>query len=224
VQYVAAVDSAAGLADGDASCCSILKIQHIPGELPKVSLVAQFHGWAELFDYADEVKKGAVYYNNATVIVELTGGYGRAVLLRLKKQIGYWNIFLDSRRAEQLDQTFPESRHGVDTNVETKPMMIGALQTAINKDILKIPCQRTITELNAFGQERTESGLSVRFRGMGEKDDRVMSLAIGMYVILSRPDIYQFYVPLQPDAKPDNSYLGKLHESNEESQNPFRSY
>lgn len=184
--YIASVDTAAGLAGRDASCCSIIKVSRV-GLRMKLQLVAQYHGWQNPLDYADEVFKLAVWYNDALAVVELTGGLGRAVVLRLKQDIGYWNIFRDIADPESAIAG-QDPRFGVDTNVATKPMMVAALQQCIRDGMFIIPCRETIAELVAFEQERTETGLNTRYRGAGgSADDRTMSLVIGAAVAISYP-------------------------------------
>ena len=187
-QYLASVDSAKGLIDGDASCCSILKMT-TSGMRLKLSLVAQFHGWINTFEYGDEVFKGAVLYNDALTIIELTGGYGEAVMLRLKKQLCYWNVYRPTNK-ESAAEFSRDSRMGVDTNVSTKPFMIAALQQFIKDGMIDIPCIKTVEELANYEQQ-TESKdgkqlVVVKFGAAGgAMDDRVMSLALGAGVVVS---------------------------------------
>lgn len=186
--YIAAVDTAGGLLDrtdqreGDASCCSILRMYTV-GNGIALELVAQWHGWITPYDYADEVFKVATWYNSATVVIELTGGLGVAVVQRLRNDHGYWNIYREPQdRAAVIQQL--DARLGVDTNMSTKPFMISALKQFIKEGKLHIYDSATISELTAFEQQITGSGGSIlsqpRYRGAGgSKDDRVMSLAIG---------------------------------------------
>ena len=189
-EYIAAVDSAKGLVSGNASCCSILKLTAKDMRL-HIKLCAQYHGWINTFDYGDEVFKGAVYYNDALAVVELTGGYGEAVMLRLKKQLCYWNIFRGEARQSnfqlQLDQ-----RMGIDTNVGTKPFMVAALQQFVKMDLIEVLDIDTIEEMANF--EEQKEGMdgralqNPRFGAAGcALDDRVMSLAIGVSTAVSYP-------------------------------------
>ena len=188
-QYLIAVDTARGLAHGDASCASVLQLQNRGGKL-HLNLVAQFHGWINAFDYGNEVFKLAVWYNDALVVTELTGGFGDAVNLRLK-QIGYWNIFRDLTSYSQA--TFSQDpRFGVDTNAATKPFMVAALQQFIRDRTITVPCKRTIEELVAFEQQNTTKDgrrlVTPKYQGAGGAyDDRVMSLVIGASVAVSHP-------------------------------------
>jgi len=193
-QYVLGVDTAAGLVDGDASCCSVIKIDVKDGRL-SLRMVAQLHGWMGMFDYADGVFQLAVWYNSGLVVVELTGGLGRGVIERLKggksgEGLCYWNLFRDTQKGEYA-QFSQDMRFGLDTSAFSKPSMIGALQQLIRDGNFTTQCTDTIAELVAYAQETTDMG-NVRFRGAGgTHDDRVMSLVLGCYVAISFP-VYDF--------------------------------
>ena len=183
-QYIIAVDTAKGLAGGDASCASVLEYYR-SGISPRLRLVAQYHGWINPLDYAYEVFKLAVHYNSALVAIELTGGYGEAVMLRMRQDYCYWNLFRDEANRAQAEHSM-DSRFGVETNMRTKPFMVAALQQFVKDRAIEVPCEATITEMVAFEQERTQSGLTTRYRGVGgSHDDRVMSLVIGASVALT---------------------------------------
>ena len=229
-QYIASVDSAKGLIDGDASCCSILKMS-TSGMRLRLSLVAQYHGWINTFEYGDEVFKGSVLFNDALAVIELTGGYGEAVMLRLKKQLCYWNVFRPTAK-ESAAEFSRDARMGVETNIATKPFMIAALQQFIKDGMIDVPCIKTIEELANFEQQ-TESKdgktlTTVKYGAAGgAMDDRVMSLAIGAGVAVSS-NVYDFLAELQkmrPGAKKNELDQRSLSErkiqKNDEEIEPF---
>jgi hypothetical protein len=197
-QYIAAVDSARGLTGRDASCCSILKLESHNRKLC-LRLVAQYYGWLNGFEYADEVFKLAIWYGSALTVVELTGGFGDTVVLRLK-QLGYWNIYREV--GKRVYAEFAEdARFGVDTNANTKPFMVAALQQFVRDRCIEIPDRDTIDEMLSFTQENTgKDGVRLvtpRFEGAGgSRDDRVMSLVIAASIAVSTP-VFDF----QADAK-----------------------
>lgn len=189
--YMLCADSSAGLIDRDPSCCSVLKVEPLLSGEVNLTLVAQLHGWLNPLEYAAKIFLLGVYYNYGPIVVELTGGLGRAVMLKLK-ELGYWNIFSDPSRPEKIE-VGEVDKLGVETQPTTKPAMVAALQHALKSKHLSIPCRETILELRAFEQIRTESGLTTRYQGAsGSHDDRVMSLAIGCYVILTFPVLEYF--------------------------------
>ena len=147
-------------------------------------MVAQFHDWLTIHEYADAIFKLGVWYNSAPVVVELTGGLGRAVVERLKTDLCYWNIYRQAAHGEDARWN-QDSRFGVDTTAYNKASMIALLQELIKKERFICRCSDTLTELSAYAQERTDAGL-VKYRGAsGSRDDRVMSLAIGVCTIIT---------------------------------------
>lgn len=192
-QYIAAVDSARGITGRDASCCSILRLENRDRRL-HMTLVAQYYGWLNGFDYGTEVYKLCIMYASALAVVELTGGFGDAVVLRLK-QLAYWNIYRETGKKQYADFV-EDARFGIDTNASTKPFMVTALQQFVRERCISIYCRDTIEEMMTFTQEDfTKEGerlVSPRFRGAGgTRDDRVMSLVIGSGVAVSNP-IFDF--------------------------------
>lgn len=220
-QYIIGVDSAAGLTGRDASCATVLKMQAKGGKL-HLDQVAQYHGWINPLSYGDEVFKLGVWYNSAMAVIELTGGLGRAVALRLSRELSYWNIFRDTSKPE-FAQFGQDARFGIDTNAATKPFMVGATQSLLKEGRLNIRCVPTIGEMVAFEQERTESGLNVRYRGAGgAHDDRVMSIVIATSVAVSSP-IFDFSQDTAEAAAEKPQYQGewaKIHKEMSDAANP----
>jgi len=184
-QYIVSVDTAAGLSReaNDPSCASVLKLGMRNGALT-FSLVAQYHEWTPVHEYSDEVFKLSIWYNSALLVVELTGGLGRAVVERLIKDLAYWNLFRDVRKGEYAEFG-QDPRFGIETSPQTKPSMIGVLQQVIKDDRLDCPCSATIGELVAYEQTKTEFGNSRYSGASGSHDDRVMSLVIGVSVAIT---------------------------------------
>lgn len=190
--YIIGADAAQGLfggagqRKGDPSCATVLKVCYDADGRLQYDLVAQYHGWCNVLDYADVLKRLGLYYNAACVVLELTGGHGRATMLRLKRELLYANIFIDTETPEITEEGIGQ-KMGLDTNVTSKPAMVGALQNLIKTDRIRIPCAETIKELTQFEQENGASG-NVRYRGaQGSHDDRVMSLAMAVYAPLVNP-------------------------------------
>lgn len=186
--YICAVDTAAGLRDRDASCASIVKC-HIEGPKVCLELVAQWHGWMTPLQYADEVLKLCILYNSALCVVELTGGLGRAVVLKMKDEYTYWNMYRERVDFTQIEATM-DPRIGIETNQQTKPFMVSALQMLIQEGRIAIPCEATLQELQAYEQVAVGSGgnrlLSPKFQGAkGSADDRTMSLVIAASIAIS---------------------------------------
>lgn len=217
-QYIISADSAAGLSamTHDASCAQVLKLEDRGDGFIYMEQVAQYYGWLNPIEYGDELKKLGYWYNVALIIPEYTG-IGRALLLRLSKQLLYPNLFQDARQPEYVDHV-DGVQFGVDTNIATKPLMVASLQDAVNKGRLILRDEPTIMEMLAFQQERSGQMIQTRYRGAdGSRDDRVMSLSFGTYAALSQADVFAFIQEGQRAAQlakvekkaslvPDNPY------------------
>jgi hypothetical protein len=167
-----------------------------------------------------------VHYNSALTAIELTGGYGEAVMLKMRQDYCYWNLFRDEANHAQAVHSM-DSRFGVETNMRTKPFMVAALQQFVKDRSIEIPCEATITEMVAFEQERTQSGLTTRYRGVGgSHDDRVMSLVIGASVALTS-QVIDFVEtskaePVQIDQQYKGEWLNIHRELNDDGElDPF---
>ncbi|MCW4026955.1 MAG: hypothetical protein NWE76_05690, partial [Candidatus Bathyarchaeota archaeon] len=165
------------------------------------------------------------WYNDALVVIELTGGYGEAVMLRMRQDLHYWNLFLDESSHAQADPHM-SGRFGVETNQRTKPYMVSALQRFVKDRMIDIPCRGTLSEMIAFEQERTEKNLiTPRYRGTGgEADDRVMSLVIAAGV-LAQPQVVDYIQQSSqtPATEHVDAVWAEVHKELEEdaNQDPF---
>ena len=186
--YVAGIDTAAGLVKGDASVCTILKVKRV-GMRIALQMVAQFWGHIGTFDYGRECFKLCAKYNDALAVIETTGGFGDAVMQVMKDELAYWSIFRDRSTVLQAQHAL-DGRLGVDTNKNTKPLMVSSAQQFLNDDCLEIPCTDTIEEMARYEQEMTGVGgaklQTPRFAGAGgSKDDRVMSVCMAAGVVVT---------------------------------------
>ena len=185
-QYIIGCDVAQGLGrevgeggepkDSDYSCATVLKV-------PDMKVVAQYHAWINPVDFGTELTRLGKLYNMAWLVVEKNGpGSGTIFTIR---NIGYWNLFREVSDVTQ-SEFVQDFNFGVDTNIRTKSTMVAYLQRVIKERQITVPCAETISELQAFGEELTPSGLNTRLRGVqGAHDDRVMSLVFATYVALA---------------------------------------
>lgn len=186
-QYVIGGDVAQGLIHGDASCASVLKMWLEEGQL-NFRMVAQLHGWLNPRHFAEDTFRLGVSYNGAILVIERNGP-GHEVIRNLREW-GYWNLFRDVSDQAQVDFA-ADAAFGVDTTLKSKSIMVSMLQQQVKdrrtgRRALTIHCDDTLEEMGTFGQETTDSGLSVRFRGeSGMPDDRVMSLVVGTYAAVA---------------------------------------
>lgn len=173
--YIMGCDVAAGLTGRDFSCASVISV-------PDFRMVAQLHGWINPLDYAVKVAQLGAAYGMALAVVERTGGFGSASIMRMM-ELGYYNLFRDLTEPTQAEHSM-DAVYGVDTNIRTKAHMVSALQQVIRERQIKVYCGETLEELMAYGQEYLPQ--NIRFGGAkGANDDRVMSIVVAVYVAVT---------------------------------------
>lgn len=121
--------------------------------------------------FAHEIKRGASMYGGCIAAVE-RNNHGHAVLAILK-QI-YHNIFKEVRTDEQMDK--PTEKLGWHTTSASKPLMMYALNDAINEETIAIASRSTLGELRAYDKNDLTH---IHFNPDHTKHwDRVIALAI----------------------------------------------
>jgi len=189
-QYFISADVAKGLTKGDFSAADVYRI-YLIGPLLAAEQVAQWHGHINSTEYGETLFKLGAFYNNACVIVERNGP-GDATINKLR-ELGYFNLYQDLTSPSATRFSFDQF-YGVDTNVASKPVMISMLKSMIKdkntgQRSIIFRAKATIEEMENFIQEPSESGKTMTFHAAGiAKDDRVMSAAIGAYVLRTNPD------------------------------------
>lgn len=186
-QYVIGADVAEGLTTNDASCAQVLKMSR-RGNAMYLTHVASYHDWINSIPYALVLYKLSLWYNCATIIPERRGP-GDATCQSLR-ELGCWTLYRDTNDPASAIAGM-DARFGVDTNIKTKPLYISTLQNLVwnrrtNRRNFVSWDVDTLDEMGSYGQERTDSGMTVRFRGEGGMmDDRVMGLAVGSYIAIT---------------------------------------
>lgn len=155
--------------DGDRHCIQV--IDHISK--------MQVATWAGRIDHVDLrrlVLLVALYYNEAWIGVEVTGGYGLPIAVPLQQEYRYRYMF---RRREVDTRTERElSKVGWETNRRTKPLMEAAMLNAFKDGTHGIRDMATALEFNTYVvNERGEHGAVP-----GENDDRVMAWMGAQYL------------------------------------------
>jgi hypothetical protein len=193
-QYLIGVDVAQGLTKRDYSCASVVEI------IPSTSgfffkLVAQYHGWINPVPYANILAALGKFYNEAQLIVERNGPGYSTIHQLVEMGCGY--LYRDTKSPAQTDIGF-ETQFGVVTSVANKGAMISMLQKCIKdhktgQRSIIIPCEKTIDELESYIQESSLNSQFFKFQADGGgHDDRVMSLALLIYVAFVCPEIFDF--------------------------------
>jgi hypothetical protein len=182
-QYMITADVAMGLSEKthDPSSATVWKMVPVGGELA-IEAVAQYHGWINPRPYGDELKKLGVWYNDAIIVPE-NNAVGEALMQRLSGDLIYANIFRDNRSPSQMEGRPIDSRAGLNTNMQTKPMMIAAVKHMMGAGTIIIRDKYTLAEMRAFEQTTTSMG-NVRYAAGGSMhDDRVMVVGLAAYAV-----------------------------------------
>jgi hypothetical protein len=173
--YFISADIAEGTWDGDYSHAKVLK-------LPRLEQIATIHAKMEPHEFGRYLARVGRHYNNAVICPE-RNNHGIAVINALRQFEKYPDSAIHSSRPKhhethQDKTTRPEVRWGFLTNAETKPLIIDNLADKIRqKEIYGFP-NEDFPELYSYideGNKKTNAA-------SGCFDDRVMSLAIGLYV------------------------------------------
>lgn len=194
-QYLVSADVAKGLTRADFSSGDVWRIYPVDLDL-HLEQVAQWHGWINSSDYGCELMKLASWYNSAPLVVERTGP-GDATINKLR-ELGYWNLYQDLTAPAAARLQYGHL-YGVDTQAYNKPVMIALLQSCIKdkttgRRTIILRCMKSIEEMENYVQVPSESGKTMTFSAAGTmKDDRVMSAAVGVYVLKTNPGaVYDF--------------------------------
>lgn len=157
--------------------------------------VAIYCGKIDEDTFAEEIIKVAKYYNNAQVIIEVTGGIGRAVQNTVIK-LGYYNLYRRETGYDQFGQGISD-RLGWETkggrgDGGTKPLLLMDGRQHIN-NMGVIHDDDTISEFQDY--IRNDDGSSGA--RSGRRDDRVIALLLALRQI-NEGRCCDIIIPRQP--------------------------
>lgn len=203
-QYAIGADVASGVSDPDthdASAAYVFKLKPtLEGDI-KLEMVACHYSFLDVYAYAVEIKKLATYYNTAVVVPEITG-IGAGLVSCLARQLCYPAVFQGENNAELVNAQ-GDSKFGVNTNAQTKPVMVAAIKQMIQSRDITIRDKEALSECRTFQQTPSESGLSYRYKAAsGAHDDRVLAMALVAYAVRQFPDLMSAY-SMSPYHKPE---------------------
>jgi hypothetical protein len=165
-EYVISADVAEGLAHGDYSSADVI-------DRKTLEQVAQWHGHIDPDMFGEfELYRLAKFYNLAFIVPEVNN-HGLTTVTSLKKK--YRRIY----RRRTVDKISNKARqeYGFQTTTKTKPLAIDKAAECIRERYVKINCKETVEECLTY--VRDDRGATNAQQG--RYDDRVMSLAIGLY-------------------------------------------
>lgn len=209
-RYVVAVDASSG-ASADYSAIQVISVEDL-------EQVAEWQGKIDPDRLAEMAFLIGCVYNGALMVPEVTGGWGHAVGVRLRKLIGGYQgpAHTKPRIYTRRDRTHLSERLsdliGWDTQTKTRGEMLDTLEEALRDGSAVVHGQRTLAELAAFafGDPSPTTGdyRSPRAR-QGAHDDLVVALAIGVTVATRLPrQLRRGIYTSRPQEKPEFSATG----------------
>lgn len=184
-QYVLAMDPAGGepMEPDQAARHGLVVIDHRTGEQ-----VAEYVSQADPDLVAIDAYAAALYFNQAWLVVEVTGGYGLSTARRWKRAYHYPFVYKPRQHTKPGEQQ--RDQMGWRTTPETKPMMEDLAKELLRTDSHGIRSNALALEMNTYVRdERGRTGPE-----QGEFADRLLAWMIGQMVRQVKP--------LRTDRKP----------------------
>lgn len=148
-----------------------------------------------------------VWYNNAFLVPEMTGGHGQA-MVDVVLQLGYpMNLIYHVNRSGPV--TYNDL--GWSTNTVTRPRLISGIDSALTDRSIEIYDAYTIRELLAFARNNDGKAEAPP----GEWDDAVMALGLAIQGLKSAPAMLK----VVPGGGHPTATLGPTRYGNFDSQN-----
>lgn len=145
-QYIMGVDPAGGHG-GDYATIVVI-------DYTNRTVVAYFRDkWTNPEKLGDEATNKATLYNNALVTIE-RNNHGHAVLLQMKHN-KYSNLYEEIDESEHVENY--TEKLGFTTTATSKPMVLGALSSAVNNFNLIIPIEVIRNEMLNFPREYVDA-------------------------------------------------------------------
>lgn len=175
-KYILTSDVSLGNAD-DFSTIQILDVETL-------EQVAEYQGKIPPDILGELIYKWATLYNNAYVVVDITGGYGVTTVLKLReleyKNLHYSNVKSNTYKdrmdgLENYDKQFPGFVVG-----ENRTWVIESLCRAMRENNIIIRSARSIIEFGTFIYVNNRPD-----HARGSHDDLLFALAMAVYVIES---------------------------------------
>jgi hypothetical protein len=175
--------------DGDDYCCAQV-VDALTGEQ-----CAELHGRWLGYEFAHDLARLGYIYNKAIIAPESTGGYGNSVIEELRDRVGYPMLY----RRELVGKVKHRpvgTAAGWSTNVETRPVMVDAIQRVVVEAPHLIKSAGLLEEMRVFVYDE----LARPGAAPGCHDDRVMAYA-GALAVRMRADSLVRLAPRPKAAK-----------------------
>lgn len=181
--YVVGVDGAHGIQGGDNSAIEVLRVgnRHKGDEQ-----VAEWCGNISPFELAKVAMEIGKFYKDrnlgleAMMACEVNPGSPTFITQTELQKMGYINFYTWERPLKINGGTSTE--YGWWTTVSTRPLLIERIEEYIKKDYLTINSPPLTEEMRTFVNVRAHLGQKHIQHAPGKHDDRIMALAIALYV------------------------------------------
>lgn len=189
ITYIFGIDSGTGIVGGDPNTTIVIRADNL-------DQVAEIHCHTDASIYSQIIIEGAKFFNNAFLIIEITGSSGGALLERIKDK--YYNLYL-WERIDEFGKVIT-SKLGFETSSFTKQLLIQDIKDYINQDLGKIRSKALISELMTYIQHSDgKSGAA-----SGCYDDRVMALGLCLRAYRSNQRRWEAF--LKPKVNREDIY------------------
>lgn len=176
-KYCVGADPAIGINDADPSAICVM-------DVTEARQVAEFCDTMGPERFAIEIAAAGYWYNQALLVPEINS-IGYVVLKRLITNITYPNLY----RWPKWDEVNSYTRkRGWETNNRTKQLMVSAMITNFDDELVKIASKELYSELSTFEQKQ-ESDFFVFNAQKGRHDDRVMAFGLALAGIEQTPTL-----------------------------------
>lgn len=168
--------------------------------------VATWSGHIDEFELARVVFKLGTYYNDALVGIE-RNNMGIAVVKKLD-ELGYRNQYMMHSIEDSIEKN--QKKLGWETNVRTRPILIGDLNQVVSERQIVIHDERTLSQMASF--VKNDKGKPVA--QVGAYDDSVIAIGIAYQMYKHIPDPIADDDVVVRDYRPNtsaNNFIYKNH-------------
>jgi rhodanese-related sulfurtransferase len=117
--------------------------------------VARWHARKDPDLVAMELFLAGIYFNEAWIAVETTGGWGTPIVKRLWKELGYRRLY--TRVAVESKKERQQDRLGWSTDRRTKPLMEAGMHAALREGTHGLRDVATVEELETYVKDEKGS-------------------------------------------------------------------
>jgi hypothetical protein len=165
-EYAIGADTAEGLTGGDYAAAEVL-------DMRSLEQVASVHGTIQPYEFSVLLNHLCHYYNRASLCIEVYP-HGHRVQDHLIREFYYPNLHRWRGKPDQV-RIRTAKLYGWETNVWSRPLLIGAGQRALNHNLVTIHEDGLLDELTQFS--KLDEG---KYEAQVGHDDRVMALLLAL--------------------------------------------